>query len=276
MKKILSIFVMMAMMVVSWSQKVELSGTLTGLPEGVKVMLAEAVGSKLEVRDTLAVAQNGKYKLSLKAEKPTLFILQPQMQKGPQVHVMVMPDDRGLTLNMAYDQQHNYMRVVSSKGSRNMELYQRFNAALYESVKEFGRINALGASGVIAADKLIEHRHSWLSGVLLDAQAGQCALEHLHELVHGGLHQIERPEVDFCGIAVEAHREGNRHAERPERGKDSFGLLLHKIRSGLPVHSADGEQVQILHLVEVCLCGDELRQLCGIDSGFIGEPVVFV
>lgn len=142
MKKILSIFVMMAMMVVSWSQKVELSGTLTGLPEGVKVMLAVAVGSKLEVRDTLAVAQNGKYKLSLKAEKPTLFILQPQMQKGPQVHVMVMPDDRGLTLNMAYDQQHNYMRVVSSKGSRNMELYQRFNAALYESVKEFGRINA--------------------------------------------------------------------------------------------------------------------------------------
>ncbi|MBO4751147.1 MAG: AhpC/TSA family protein [Bacteroidales bacterium] len=141
MKKFLSIFVMMAMMVASWSQKVELNGTVTGLPNGVRLTLAEAVGSKLVVRDTLAIAANGKFKTTLNVASPTLFTLQPQVEKAPQVHLMAMPGDKALTLNLAYDQQHNFMRVVSSKGSRNAELYQKFNAALYNSLQDFDRIN---------------------------------------------------------------------------------------------------------------------------------------
>lgn len=141
MKKFLSIIVMMAVVAAAWSQKIELSGTATGLPGGVGLVLSEAVGSKLVVRDTLNVAQNGKYKATLKVERPTLFTLQPQVEKAPQVHLMAMPGDKGLTLNLAYDQQHNFMRVVSSKGSRNAELYQKFNAALYASLQDFDRIN---------------------------------------------------------------------------------------------------------------------------------------
>lgn len=142
MKKYLSILVMMAMMVESWSQKIELSGTITDLPGNTKVVLSEAVGSKLVARDTLTIAANGKYKFAVKAEKPTLFILQPQFQKAPQVHIMAMPGDKSLGMNLKYDAQHNYLQVVSSKGSRNMEVYQKFNAALYTSLIDFGRINA--------------------------------------------------------------------------------------------------------------------------------------
>ena len=43
-----------------WAQKIELSGTVTGLPEGTKLVVAEAVGSKLVARDTLTPASNGK------------------------------------------------------------------------------------------------------------------------------------------------------------------------------------------------------------------------
>ena len=125
-----------------WGQKIELSGTVTGLPEGTKLVVAEAVGSKLVARDTLTPASNGKYKVTLKAEQPTLFILQPQMQKGPQVHLMAMPGDKNLSMNLRYDAQHNFLQVVASKGSRNMEVYQKFNAALYGSLADFDRINA--------------------------------------------------------------------------------------------------------------------------------------
>ena len=168
MKRILSIIVMTAMAVAAWSQKVELSGTVAGLPEGVRLTLSEAVGSKLVVRDTLDVAQNGKYKTSLNLERPTLFTLQPQVEKAPQVHLMAMPGDKALTLNMAYDRQHNFMRLLSSKGSRNAELYQKFNAALYASVQEFDRIN-----GEFAKPETTEERKRELQQEAQEVQVRQ-------------------------------------------------------------------------------------------------------
>lgn len=126
----------------SFAQKTDLKGTVTGLAGSTKLVLAEAVGSKLVLRDTLSVTPDGQYKTTLNTVKPTLFILQPTMAKAPQVHLMAQPGDRSLELNLAYEPQYNFLAVTSSKGSRNMAVYQRFNSALHASLPDFARINA--------------------------------------------------------------------------------------------------------------------------------------
>ncbi|MBR1792188.1 MAG: TlpA family protein disulfide reductase [Bacteroidales bacterium] len=48
------------------------------------------------------------------------------MQKSPNVHVIVQPGEN-VTLNLRYTPSWNHLRVTGTKGSRNMELYHKFN-----------------------------------------------------------------------------------------------------------------------------------------------------
>jgi len=141
MKKIFSLVFAVFCVVSGFAQKVVIKGTASRLPDGVGLVLAEAVGGKLVPRDTVKVAADGKFKTAVNIDKPTLYILHLLIDKSPQVHFMAMPNDRSLEMNLSYLERYNFMHVVSSKGSRNMELYQRFNEVLYASVQEFSRIN---------------------------------------------------------------------------------------------------------------------------------------
>ena len=143
MKKTIVLVLLMTMLVGGvCSKNITLQGTATNMPSGAKLVLFEAVGSKLVVRDTIAVGHNGKYKVGLTVEHPTLFIIQLTVEKPPQVHVMAMPEDKTLEMNIVYEPTYNFVRVESSKGSKNMELYKKFNDAIYAPLPEYARINA--------------------------------------------------------------------------------------------------------------------------------------
>ena len=112
------------------------------MPEGTNIIIAEAVGGKLVPRDTIKIISSGNYNTTVRIDKPTLFVLNATVEKSTQVHVMAMPNDRTLEMNLRYEQQYNFFYIESSKGSRNMTVYQKFNSALYAALPEFARINA--------------------------------------------------------------------------------------------------------------------------------------
>ena len=125
----------------AFSQKVNISGTVSGLPDGASLVFAEAVGSKLVPRDTVSV-DKGRYKASFQVTNPSLYVLQPLKDNAPMLHLMLLPSDGSLEMDFAYLEDYRFIRVLSAKGSRNMELYWRFNEVLYSSMLEFARINA--------------------------------------------------------------------------------------------------------------------------------------
>ena len=111
------------------------------MPNGVGLVLAEAVGSKLVPRDTLNVS-TGRFSCSVNPTQPTLYTLQLAIDKVQPVHLMILPSDRSVEMDLQYYESYRFVRVVSAKGSRNMELYQRFNAVLYSSILQYSSINA--------------------------------------------------------------------------------------------------------------------------------------
>ena len=140
MKRIIGLALALICTLPAFAQQVSLQGSVSGLAEGIPLVLAEAVGNQLVPRDTLNLAQ-GRYNAKVKIDKPTLYVLQPMKGKMPQVHLMLMPSDRSIEMNLHYHEQYNFIQVTTAKGSRNVDLYQRFNSALYASIQEFARIN---------------------------------------------------------------------------------------------------------------------------------------
>lgn len=114
----------------AWAQKVTLQGTFKGVPDNINAIVMEAVGSKLVPRDTLHFDKNGRYKVDLAVPQPALFLIQLALPKQPSAHLMVEPADKNLVLDLEFLQQYNFIQVTNTKGSRNMEVYQRFNNAL--------------------------------------------------------------------------------------------------------------------------------------------------
>lgn len=153
-KKIAAIILSLVAIATAEAKNITLQGEVNNLPQGTKLLLLEAVGNKLVPKDTLALSSSGKFKTSVAVEKPTLFILQPNLEKAPQVHLMITPSDKSLELNLDYLAEHNFMMVVSSKGSENMTLYQEFNNALHAPLNDYARINAAHtAPGITEADR---------------------------------------------------------------------------------------------------------------------------
>ena len=72
MKKIFSLVFAVFCVVSGFAQKVVIKGTASRLPDGVGLVLAEAVGGKLVPRDTVKLAADGKFKTAVNIDKPTL------------------------------------------------------------------------------------------------------------------------------------------------------------------------------------------------------------
>ena len=107
------------------AQKTTLSGTLTGLPEGIPVILSEVVGEQLQAIDTLRLSKSGSFKITLTPTAPTLYILHTDQRDGGLCHLMLCPKEK-VSVNLLYMPGQRIFKITSTKGARNMELYRQF------------------------------------------------------------------------------------------------------------------------------------------------------
>lgn len=108
------------------AQKTTLSGSVTGLPQGARLVLSSASKDKLKPVDTLRLDAKGEFKVTLRHEEPTLYVLQTTARDGAVCHLMLEPKDR-VSVKIAYIPDRRAFCILSSKGSRNVELYRQFN-----------------------------------------------------------------------------------------------------------------------------------------------------
>ena len=109
-----------------FAQKTTLSGTLTGVPQGTRVVLSIAVNDKLKPVDTVRLDAKNSFKITLKHKEPTLYVLQTTARDGAMCYLMLEPKDK-VTVNLAYIPDRRAFFITSCKGSRNVELYRQFN-----------------------------------------------------------------------------------------------------------------------------------------------------
>ena len=109
-----------------FAQKTTLSGTLTGVPQGTRVVLSIAVNDKLKPVDTVRLDAKNSFKITLKHKEPTLYVLQTSARDGAMCYLMLEPKDK-VTVNLAYIPDRRAFFITSCKGSRNVELYRQFN-----------------------------------------------------------------------------------------------------------------------------------------------------
>ena len=126
MKKIFSIILLALFASCSLSaQKTVLSGTLSGIPEGIHAILSEVVGDQLRPVDTLQLGKSGSFKLTLTPSKPTLYVLHTDKRDGANCHLMIAPKEK-ITADIIYQPEQRIFRITNCKGSRNVDLYRQF------------------------------------------------------------------------------------------------------------------------------------------------------
>ena len=126
MKKCILLILAMFAVVVVEAQTATLSGTFVGLPEGTRLILNDVQGNKIIPSDSLVVPDNGKYSFTVSASQPRFVILTISNMAGLSLHVFLMPNER-VVMDMRTTPITNHVRITNTEGSRNMELYRRFN-----------------------------------------------------------------------------------------------------------------------------------------------------
>ena len=127
MKKLIVTFLAMCFGLGSlMAQNAALQGTITGLPANIKLMLREVINNKLVTVDSAMPAANGTYAFHVQPRIPSFYVLELSISKSPNVHVILQPGEK-VTLDMRYTPMWNHLRITGTMGSRNMELYRRFN-----------------------------------------------------------------------------------------------------------------------------------------------------
>lgn len=118
------------------AQNSRLHGTIKGVPTNTRMQLREVVdGNKLVLRDSLLIPASGNYSFKFDVKEPAFYIMEFEMQKKPNIHVMVLPGEN-ITLDLRYVASFNHMRVARTSGSDNMQLYKQFNNAMVVSGDE--------------------------------------------------------------------------------------------------------------------------------------------
>lgn len=126
MKKIIMTMLAVLPMMALTAQKSTISGTLTGVADGVRIVVAEEQSGKLVPVDTLSLDAKGRFKLERKIVDPFFMALSLTINQSPMVHVMLMPKEK-MTLDLEYHPVSNALSIVSTKGSENMAVYKEFN-----------------------------------------------------------------------------------------------------------------------------------------------------
>lgn len=117
------------------AQKSTFSGTLSGLPEGSRAILSLVAGNQLQSVDTLQLDKTGAFKVSLNPTQPTMYILHTSNPNGGMCHLMVCPKEK-ITVDMVYYEDRQAFKIVSCKGSQNVELYRKFNDIMLGAVNQ--------------------------------------------------------------------------------------------------------------------------------------------
>lgn len=114
------------------AQKSTISGTLTGLPEGNKAVLAHYVGERMIV-DSVTLDAKGAFKMTLDPTEPTLYVLNVLPEGASVCHFLVNPKDK-ISVDMVYMPEMHACKITSCKGSDNLEVYRQFNDILLSGV----------------------------------------------------------------------------------------------------------------------------------------------
>ena len=132
---------------------VRLHGTIAGLPKGTILTVKEYVGNTLEERRGLAWYGDGVFSIMLNVDKSGLFALQPKGIDNARIYIMVEANDQDLELSGAYMEDYKFIKIESTSGSKNMLLYQKFNAEICSPLDEMARLNAEYLDQTISEDR---------------------------------------------------------------------------------------------------------------------------
>ena len=162
MKKILSAFIFLLASFPLMGATVRLHGKIAGLPQGVVLTVKEYVGDTWEERRGLTRYMDGVFSIMLNVEKSGFFVLQPNGIDNAKIYIMVEANDQDLELSGTYLEEYKYIRIESSSGSKNMLLYQKFNAEICAHLAEFARLNTVSRDQTISEErKKVIEKETW-------------------------------------------------------------------------------------------------------------------
>ena len=108
--------------------------TLQDFPQQQQLVLNEVVGSQLRPLDTLTANSKGEVEANVMLEQPAFYVLHPLNLACTDIHVLLLPKEKAqMTVKLL--NMNNMFRVVSTKGSKNLETYKEFNNALTDSLQ---------------------------------------------------------------------------------------------------------------------------------------------
>lgn len=124
------------------AQNASISGKLSiENPSSIIASLTHVVGNQVLPVDTIQLDKKGKFSFSLKVEQPSLYLLTFSGMEKNIVHLMMEPNDE-VSIDVRKDKELNFLEIVESKGSNNVQLYKEFNNILYKYAKQISGLNA--------------------------------------------------------------------------------------------------------------------------------------
>lgn len=143
MKKILTVIMMTLLpLAAAVAQKSTLSATLTGVSEGVQVVVCEPQGGRLMPVDTVSLDKKGRFTIERNSTEPQFFALVLTVPKSPMVHAILLPKER-VTVEISYLPEYNFMKLTSVKGSDNMEVYRGYTDIISEVLADQSKQNVM-------------------------------------------------------------------------------------------------------------------------------------
>ncbi len=114
------------------AQKATISGTISDLPQGAKVVMLHRDGEKVNT-DTVVVDAKGGFKMTVAPTEATLYEMSVPSESATICHLMVFPKDK-ISLDMVYLPEMRACKITSCKGSENVDVYRQFNDILLGAV----------------------------------------------------------------------------------------------------------------------------------------------
>ena len=132
MKKLLLFLTALFCCAFLYAQKTSIQCNLANFPQTTQILVSEAVGNKVVVRDTLTPDAKNSVVFKTSIQEPTLFIFEFPTLTKDMLHLMALPGDKA-TIDLNYLAEKNYIDMEKVKGSSNIETYRLFRQALTRS-----------------------------------------------------------------------------------------------------------------------------------------------
>lgn len=138
-KKISILLTIIALTLNACGQKATIHGTVTGA-SGSAIVMNQVNGNKLAPVDTIQIKSDGTYQSDISVAGPTLFVMTFTNIPNVNIHLLAQAKDK-ITLDLAYLPEFNFMSITSAKGSKDVELYKKFNNCLSQPFTQIEKIN---------------------------------------------------------------------------------------------------------------------------------------